>query len=87
MKQWDSTMEEDITSLVKDWLKQQGKTQKDLKKILNADSDRMPTLIENIKREYDFGGLPKLAALLCKIEEAWLSKEKKISYRYFWRFY
>ena len=64
-------MEVEITLLIKDWLKQKGKTQKDLRKVLNASSDRMPSLLESLKKEYHQGGLPKLASVLCKIEEAW----------------
>ena len=52
MAKWNSQIEEELTILIKDWLKQKGKTQKDLRKILNASSDRMPTLIEVLKKEY-----------------------------------
>ena len=76
MEKWNSQIELEITQLVKDWLKQKGKTQKDLRKILNADSERMPAMIKILKKEYSSGGLPKLASLLCSIEEKWSNKSK-----------
>ena len=45
MTKWNKEIEEEITLLVKDWLKQKKKTQKDLKRILNASSERMLSLI------------------------------------------
>ena len=71
MERWNKHIEEEITLLIKDWLKQKGKTQKDLRNILNASSERMPVLIETLKTEYSSGGLPKLAGVLCSIEETW----------------
>ncbi len=71
MKKWNKEFEEEITLLIKDWLKQKGKTQKDLSKILKTNSDRMPVIIETLKTEFSLGGLPKLARVLCKIDEEW----------------
>ena len=71
MEKWNAQIELEITLLLKDWLKQKGKTQKDLRNILNASSDRMPSIIEVLKKEYTSGGLPKLASILCSIEEKW----------------
>ena len=71
MTKWNKEIEEEITLLVKDWLKQNKKTQKDLKRFLNASSERMPVLIETLKSEYSVGGLPQLLSLLCAIEESW----------------
>ena len=71
MAKWDNKIEEEIILLIKDWLKQKGKTQKDLRKSLNASSERMPSLVENLKREYISGGLPRLAKVLCDIESSW----------------
>ena len=71
MGKWNKQIELEITLLLKDWLKQKGKTQKDLKKILNSSSDRMPSIMEILKKEYNSGGLPKLAKTLCSIEEEW----------------
>jgi len=78
MEKWTSQIELEITLLIKDWLKQKGKTQKDLRKILNASSDRMPSIIEILKKEYNLGGLPKLANILCSIEEKWSSNDNNI---------
>ncbi len=52
-------------------LKQQGKTQADLRQSLQACSTRMPAILEVLEREYELGGLPKLAHRLCEIEESW----------------
>ncbi len=71
MVKWNKTLEDKITLLIKDWLKQQKKTQKDLKRVLNANSERMPVLIETLKSEYSEGGLPQLVSVLCAIEESW----------------
>ena len=78
MKSWNKQLEGELSLLIKDWLKQQGKTQKDLKKILNASSDRMPTILEIIKHEYSLGGIPKVASLLCSIEATWSEKKSYI---------
>jgi len=77
MEKWNAQAEEEITLLVKDWLKQQGKTQKDLRKALNASSERMPVLLTSLKAEYISGGLPKLLSTLCAIEHAWINAEQK----------
>ena len=71
MTKWNKEIEEEITLLVKDWLKQRKKTQKDLKRILNASSERMPVLIETLKLEYSTGGLAQLLKVLCAAEEYW----------------
>ncbi len=71
MEKWTQKIELELTLFLKDWLKQKGKTQKDLRNILNASSDRMPAMIDVLKKEYTTGGLPKLASLLCSIEEKW----------------
>ena len=85
MDKWNSQIEEELTLLIKDWLKQKGKTQKDLRKGLNASSERMPILIDALKTNYSSGGLPKLVSVLCKIEEIWdcninpIAKEESIT--------
>ena len=78
MKSWNKKVEDEISLLIKDWLKHQGKTQKDLKKILNASSDRKPTILEIIKHEYSLGGIPKVASLLCSIEATWSNNKNFI---------
>ena len=78
MEKWNAQIELEITLLLKDWLKQKGKTQKDLRNILNATSDRMPSIIEILKKEFTSDGLPKLASILCSIEEQWSSDNKNI---------
>ncbi len=71
MTRWSNELEEELTLLLKDWLKQQGRTQADLQKGLKAESPRMPFLIEVLKTDYIQGGLTKLASHLCEIEEIW----------------
>ena len=71
MKKWSDEIEAELSLLIKEWLKQHGKTQKDLKLTLGTDSERMPALIKILKKEYLLGGLPKLASKLCTIEENW----------------
>ncbi len=71
MSKWNKQLENEITLLVKDWLRQKGKTQKDLSIVLNSPSERMPAIIESLRKEFSLGGLPKLASLLCEIEAKW----------------
>ena len=78
MEKWNAQIELEITLLLKEWLKQKGKSQKDLRNILNSSSDRMPSIIEILKKEYTLGGLPKLASILCSIEEKWSSNDNNI---------
>ena len=78
MEKWNNQIEEEITLLIKDWLKQKGKTQKDLSKLLNTTSERMPALIETLKTEFSTGGLPKLAKVLCSIDEQWTNNRDQV---------
>ena len=52
MNKWSKQLEDEITCFVRDWLRQKGKTQKDLGKILNTPSERMPSIIETLKTEF-----------------------------------
>ncbi len=71
MTRWSSELEDDLAALLKDWLKQQGRTQSDLRRSLRATSTRMPALMEVLEREHVLGGMPRLAARLCSIEAEW----------------
>ena len=71
---WSEEVEDELSALIKDWLKQKGRTQADLRRSLQALSTRMPSLIEVLKDEYSKGGLPKLAARLCEVEKDWSTK-------------
>ena len=71
MTVWNTAMEDELVAVLKDWLKQQGRTQADLRRSLRASSTRMPALLEVLEREHRQGGLPKLAARLCAIEADW----------------
>ena len=66
MSSWSNQVEDEITQLLKDWLKQQGRTQADLKRSLQAISIRMPALIEVLERDYHTGGIQKL------VQHLWL---------------
>ena len=71
MTQWDPKTEEEITLLVKDWLKQTGHTQADLKDSLNTSSSRMQSIVEKLKQAHLSGGMIQIARLLCEVEESW----------------
>ena len=71
MTRWSRDLEDDLSALLKDWLKQQGRTQSDLRRSLRATSTRMPALMEVLQREHVLGGMPRLAARLCAIEAEW----------------
>ena len=68
---WAKDIEEDLVLLIKDWLRQTGRTQSELCQSLHLPSARMPTLIESLKKDFKSGGIPKLANKLCEVEELW----------------
>ena len=72
---WSKDIEEDLILLIKDWLKQTGRTQSELCQTLNLPSARMPTLIESLKKDFNSGGIPKIANRLCEIEDLWTKDE------------
>tara|TARA_B100000700_G_scaffold267666_1_gene307670 strand:+ start:91 stop:411 length:321 start_codon:yes stop_codon:yes gene_type:complete len=76
MEKWTNETEEKLTLLIKEWLKNQGRTQVDLKESLQALSSRMPALIEVLKKEYSLGGIAKVAEKLCSIENDWSQEEQ-----------
>ena len=71
MSCWTPQFEADLTLLLKDWLKQQGRTQADLRRNLRAVSTRMPALLEVLEREHKLRGLAGLADRLCSVEAEW----------------
>jgi len=80
-ERWSKDIEEDLILLIKDWLRQTGRTQSELCQSLNLPSARMPTLIESLKKDFNSGGIPKIANRLCEVEELWtngaIGKTKK----------
>ena len=70
-ERWSKDIEEDLVLLIKDWLRQTGRTQSELCRSLNLPSARMPTLIESLKKDFSSGGIPKIANRLCEVEELW----------------
>jgi len=73
---WSKDIEEDLILLIKDWLKQTGRTQSELCQTLNLPSARMPTLIESLKKDFNSGGIPKIANRLCEVEELWTNDKE-----------
>ena len=65
MAAWTPELEVELSQLLKDWLKQQGRTQADLRRSLKAVSTRMPALLEVLEREYRLNGLSGLLTRLC----------------------
>ena len=75
-ERWSKDIEEGLILLIKDWLKQTGRTQSELCQTLNLSSARMPTLIESLKKDFNSGGMPKIANRLCEVEEIWANDEE-----------
>ena len=73
-ERWSKDIEEDLVLLIKDWLRQTGRTQSELCQSLHLPSARMPTLIESLKKDFNSGGIPKVANRLCEVEELWTNR-------------
>ena len=76
MPGWSPDFENDLTQLLKDWLKSQGRTQADLRRSLRAASTRMPSILEVLEQDYKAHGLQGLASRLCKVESEWYGEER-----------
>tara|TARA_Y100001968_G_scaffold232126_1_gene214882 strand:+ start:1245 stop:1580 length:336 start_codon:yes stop_codon:yes gene_type:complete len=76
---WSKEIEEDLILLIKDWLRQAGRTQSDLCQSLSLPSTRMSTLIDFLKKDFVSGGIPKIATRLCEIEAIWENDTAKKS--------
>ena len=72
---WSKEIEQDLILLIKDWLRQIGKTQSELCHSLNLPSARIPTLIDFLKKDFISGGMPKVANRLCEIENSWTKED------------
>ena len=72
---WSKEIEEDLILLIKDWLRQTGRTQSELCQSLNLPSARIPTLIDCLKKDFISGGIPQIANRLCEIEALWAENE------------
>ena len=79
MNKWTKEIEDEIVLLIKDWLKQQGRTQADLRARLNAESSRMPSLMEVLSKEFRIGGMVKVVSILSTIEDNWANYGDKLS--------
>ena len=71
MKSWSKEREEDLSLLLKDWLKLKGRTQADLSRSLNSVSSRMPAILEVLKDHWNKGGISNVVEILCDVEESW----------------
>ena len=76
---WSKEIEEDLILLIKDWLRQTGRTQSELCQSLNLPSARIQTLIDFLKKDFLSGGIPKIATRLCEIEELWTKDDGQTS--------
>ena len=76
MSGWSPDFENDLTQLLKDWLKSQSRTQADLRRSLRAASTRMPSILEVLERDYKAQGLQGLASRLCQVEKEWHGEER-----------
>ena len=70
-ERWSKDIEEDLVFLIKDWLRQTGRTQSELCQSLNLPSARLQALIDFLKKDFISGGIPKIASRLCEIEGSW----------------
>ena len=64
--------EKELMSLIKDWLKFHGYSQKDLANELNIKSSRTSEINQKMKELYKKGGIFNIAKNLIKIEQIWL---------------
>ena len=74
-ERWSKEIEEDLILLIKDWLRQAGRTQSELCQSLNLRSSRLPILIDFIKKDFISGGIPEVANRLCEIEALWTEED------------
>ncbi len=70
-ERWSKEIEEDLILLIKDWLRQTGRTQSELCQSLNLPSSRIPILIDFLKKDFHSGGIQKIAYRLCEVEDLW----------------
>ena len=76
---WTKEIEEDLILLIKDWLRQTGRSQSELCHSLELPSSRIPFLIDFLKKDFYSGGIPKIANRLCEIESLWTEGVEKTS--------
>ena len=76
-ERWSKDIEEELVLLIKDWLRQTGRTQSELCQSLHLPSARMSTLIESLKKDFNSGGIPKIANRLCEVEELWTNNGER----------
>ena len=71
--------EKELMSLIKDWLKFHGYSQKDLANELNIKSSRTSEITQKMKELYNKGGIFNIAKNLITIEQNWLNNIQDIS--------
>ena len=69
--------EKELLAFIKDWLKSNGLSQKDLACELNIKSSRTSEITSKLKEFYKKGGIFNVAKNLIKIEQNWLNNIKK----------
>ena len=74
MNKWSQKSEDELTLLIKEWLKHHNRTQADLSSCLKSSSTRMSSIIESLRDDYSKGGMPNIANRLCSIEKRWVSE-------------
>ncbi len=71
MSTWSQQVENELILIIKDWLKQHGRTQADLRSSLGAVSTRMSSILEVLEKDHRKGGMRNVAARLCAVETEW----------------
>ena len=72
--------EKELITLIKDWLKSHGFTQKDLADELNIKSSRTSEITLKFQEFYKKGGILNIAKNLIKVEQNWLN-DIKLNYQ------
>ena len=73
MNKLSSQEEKELIVFIKDWLRSNGYSQKDLSAQLKTKSSRTSDIISKLKDLYKKGGIVKVAENLIRIEQYWIS--------------
>ena len=76
MNKLSSQEEKELILFIKDWLKSNGYSQKDLSTQLKIKSSRTSEIINKLKDLHKKGGIINIAKNLIKIEQNWISSKK-----------
>ena len=78
MYKWSKEIEEELSLLIKEWLKNTGRSQSELQESIKSNSSRMPAILEELEKEFATGGIKNVVYRLCEIEARWV-KNKNIA--------